>query len=107
MTLEDIGEGDDALLCITNLSGSGIRNWFFPDGSRVSSSENVNTTFYRTRSDMVVILNYKRGGVDGIYHCEIPHSMNATQTIYIGVYTANSGKYKNDTLLFYSTIAIL
>ena len=51
--------------------------------------------FYRTRGQMVVRLNRRRGGEDGIYHCEIPDSVNViqcdsastNQTIYIEVYT--------------------
>ena len=34
--------------------------------------------------------NCRGCGVDGIYRCEIPDSMNVTQSIYIGVYTARS-----------------
>ena len=103
VTLEDIGEGDDALLCITNhtaccrppytgVNGSTIGNWFFPNGSRVPSSGNQ-TDFHRTRSQMVVLLHRRRGGVEGIYRCVIPDAMNVTQTIYIGVYSANTGEW--------------
>ena len=101
--LEDIGEGDDALLCITNqtaccrppytgVNGSAIGNWFFPNGSRVPSSGNQ-TDFHRTRSQMVVLLHRRRGGVEGIYRCVIPDAMNVNQTIYIGVYSANTGEW--------------
>ena len=99
MTLEDIGEDDDALLCITNLTTcckppypmSGTGNWFFPNGSRVPSS-GKQWDFHRTRGQMVVRLNRRRGGEHGIYRCEIPDSANVNQTIYIGVYTAGSGE---------------
>ena len=43
---------------------------------------------------MMVQLNRRRGGEDGIYRCEIPDSMNVTQTIYIGVYTADTSTGK-------------
>ena len=97
VTLEDIGEGDDALLCKTNPSaccGRNItrcakRDWFFPNGSRVLGSANKQD-FYRNRGQMVVRLNRRRGGEEGIYRCEIPDSMNVIQTIYIGVYTAST-----------------
>ena len=102
MNLEDIGEEDDtALLCITNLTaccqpaqanGSSLGNWYFPNGTRVPS-EFVNETiwdFYRDRGLMVVRMKRRRGGEEGIYRCEIPDSMNVTQTIYIGVYTRAS-----------------
>ena len=101
VALEDIGEGDDALLCVSNLTdchhypyiGNGfpLGNWFFPNKTRVPGG-NQQWEFYRTRSQMVVHLHRRRGGVDGIYRCEIPDSMNVTQTIYIGVYTANTGE---------------
>ena len=48
--------------------------------------------FYRNRGDMVVRMYRRRGGVEGIYRCEIPDSMNVTQTIYIGMYTAGSSE---------------
>ena len=99
VTLEDIGDEDAALLCMTNLatccrppySTSGSGNWYFPNETRVPSTS-WNWDFYRSRGQMSVCLNRWRGGVDGIYHCEINDSTNALQTIYIGVYNASSGK---------------
>ena len=101
MALEDIGKGDDALLCVTNLTASDFpgtfRNWFFPNGTKVPS-RTVNSTsreqwdFYRTRGKTVVRLNRRRGGEEGIYRCEIPDSLNVLQAIYIGVYKASSGE---------------
>ena len=102
MILENIGEGDDALLCITNYTaccrshytenGAALGNWFLPNGTRVPSSGDQ-VDFYRTRGQMVVVLNHKRGGEEGIYCCEIPDTMNVTQTIYIGVYSASTGEW--------------
>ena len=103
MTLEDISEGDNALLCINNYTaccqgpytgemGHVLGNWFFPNGTRVPSvGENWN--FYRTRGQMVVRMYRRRGGVEGIYYCEIPDAMNVTQTMYIGVYSASTGEW--------------
>ena len=102
VTVEDIGENHDALDCISNCYQTCKRNWFFPNGTRVPD-ENNKSDFYRNREQMVVHLNRRRGGVDGIYRCEIPDSMNATQRIYIGVYTASSGKW-HSALLFSSTL---
>ena len=102
VTLEDIGDGVDALLCETNLNACCISpyignwfalgNWFFPNKTRVPSA-GEQWDFYRHRGDMVVGLNHRRGGVDGIYRCDIPDSMIVTQTIYIGVYIASSGEF--------------
>ena len=94
MTLEDIGEGGDALHCITNLTGvnGSVRgDWYFPNGTTVLSTPN-NLEMHRTRDQMVVCMNRRDGGDDGIYYCEIHDSMNVTQTIYIGVYTAGTGE---------------
>ena len=102
MTLEDIGEDDTALFCMTNFTaccrapytgenGTGLGNLYFPNGTEVPSS-GMQWDFYRIRGPMVVSLNRRGGGEDGIYQCEIPDSMNVTQTIYIGVYTAGSGE---------------
>ena len=103
--LEDIGGGDDdALLCITNQTaccqppytgdmGEGLGNWFFPNESRVPSVNHTQWDFYRTRGQMVVRMHRRRGGVEGVYHCKIPDTMNVTQTIYIGVYSASTGEW--------------
>ena len=101
MTLEDIGEGVDALHCVTDQNACcrtlhtgvnmSIGNWYFPNGSRVLGSGGQRD-FLRTRGQSVVRLHRRRGGVNGIYHCEIPDAMNVIQTIYIGVYTADTGE---------------
>ena len=38
-------------------------------------------------------MNRRRGGVEGIYHCEVPDAMNVTQTKHIGVYSISTGKW--------------
>ena len=98
MTLEDIGQGVNALLCITNLSacclqpyGFVIGNWFFPNATKVPSGGNQ-SDFFRTRGQVEVHLNRNKGEEEGIYRCEIPDSINALQIIYIGVYTATTGE---------------
>ena len=109
MTPEDIDEGDDALLCLTDnrmccgraqSPGHGILgNWYYPNGTTVGSSvyyydngQYIMWEFYRNRGQSVVRLNRRRGGVTGIYCCEIPDIMSVTQFIYIGIYTANTGE---------------
>ena len=97
MNLEDIGEYGGALLCNTNLTACcrppytepAIGNWYFPNGTRLPSTGN-HWGFHRNRGEMVVCMHRRRGGVSGIYRCEIPDSVDVTQTIYIGVYAANT-----------------
>ena len=99
VTLENIGEGDNALLCITNQTaccnpsemGPALGNWFFPNGTIIPGSGN-RWDFHRSRGQMVVRLNRRSGGEEGIYRCEIPDSMNVIQNIYIGVYSESTGE---------------
>ena len=101
--MEDIGEGDNALFCITNLTAccthpytrgtpKAIGNWYFPNGTRLHSVNGEEWDLYRSRGKMVIRMNRRRGGVEGIYHCEIPDAMNVAQNIYIGVYSASTGE---------------
>ena len=99
--LEDIGKGDDALLCRTNqtaccrppYTGShAIGHWYFPNGTRVPSS-GAQWDFFRTRGQMVVRLHRRRGGEEGIYRCEIPDTFGFNQTLYIGVYSGSAGEW--------------
>ena len=116
MTLEDIGEGNDALLCMTSFTAccrppytatkSSLGNWFFPNGTVVPSN-GAQWDFYRNRGQMVVRLNRRSGGVEGMYQCVIPDSLNVTLTIYIGVYTGGTGEWYMSIQLFVSSIIIL
>ena len=100
MILEDIGEGDDALLCVTDQPAccrppyynGAIGNWFFPNGTRVPSSVSQ-WDFHRIRGQSAISLQSRRGGMNGIYSCVIPDAMNVTRTILIGVYTAETGEW--------------
>ena len=101
--LEDIGEGDNALLCITELTaccqppytdeiGAVMGNWYFPNGTRVPSkvvngTSEVQWDFYRTRGRSVVLMHRKGGGENGTYRCEIPDALGVMQTVYIEVTT--------------------
>ena len=102
MNLEEIGEGlDAALLCVTdNTACCGraqvpnmgvLGDWYYPNDT-VVPNQGDGWDFYRLRDQSVVYMNRRRGGEDGIYHCEIPDATGVDQTIYIGVYTASSGE---------------
>ena len=109
VSLENIGEGHDALYCIANKSACcrnpytprALGNWFFPNGTRVPSS-GLKWDFHRTRGQMVVLLQRRRGGENGIYHCVVPDATNVIQTIYIGVYTGSPGEFPLDHGVLYS-----
>ena len=99
VTLEDIGKTNNTtLFCRTNLTaccrhpyGPPLGNWFFPNGIRIPGSS-IALDLYRTRGQMVIRMNRRKGGEDGIYRCEILDSLNITQIMYIGVYNTSTGK---------------
>ena len=105
--LEDIGESGTALLCTTDLVAccrrndtafysSPLGNWFFPNGTAlpnmIINAQGLVWNFYRNRGPSVVRMNRRRGGVNGIYHCDIPDQSGNTQSLHVGVYTRNTGK---------------
>ena len=104
VTADDIGEGVNALRCMTDntsccrrpytesLGFSALGNWFFPNGTRVPSS-GVQWDFHRTRGHMVVLLHRRRGGEDGVYRCIVPDKDGNDQSTYIGVYTEGAGEW--------------
>ena len=107
MTLDDIGESNDALLCMTDNTaccaraqspgGVTLGEWYYPNGTGVANfiaaQPDLQWEFYRNRGQSVARMNRRRGGVNGIYRCEIPDTTGVNQSIYIGVYTVNSGEW--------------
>ena len=106
MNLEDIGEGNNELLCITDNTACCSRaespgmavlgDWSFPNGTvvpnEIITADGLRWDFYRLRGASRVRLLRRRGGVDGIYRCDIPDNSDVFQTIYIGIYSASTGK---------------
>ena len=100
MDVDDIGEGDDALLCHTNNTGC-CTNYMGQkrDGEWYSSCNQDNNmivgtlgdparnkAFYRNRSSSIVRLN-RRGSPSkrGCFRCEVPDDNNVTQTIFVNI----------------------
>ena len=101
--LDNIGESDESLLCLTDLPVCcrcpycnplwGARgNWFFPNGTRVPSS-GKEWDIHRTRGQMRVLLQRRRSGVTGIYRCVVPDQNEEQLNLYVGVYTTNTGGF--------------
>ena len=113
VTLDDIGDGGvNGLLCLTDLteccrsgdtSGRGaLGEWFYPNETALPNmvpfldGRPNPWDFYRNRDKSIVRMNRRRGGVNGIYRCEIPVSVTPSvvnQNLYIGVYTASTGEW--------------
>ena len=91
--VDDIGEGDTALFCLTNATncctstltgGPALGNWFFPDGLGVPSGTGVSSNgFYRTRGLSVVSLHHQNNpseSLRGRFSCEL-----LGNTIYVNI----------------------
>ena len=94
MLLSDIGEGSNALFCLTSRTrcctteaGLNRGGWRFPNSSIVNTTNNYK--FYRTRGYSSVLLNRRSNILEptGIFACRIPTIQSEGNTnLYIGVY---------------------
>jgi hypothetical protein len=94
--VNDIGEGDDALLCHTNKTDccrkppNRAGEWYYPEGYRVGV-QGVGFAyyeeFYRDRGNGVVRLNRRQDiiGRLGVFRCEIPDANNNIQDVHVNV----------------------
>ena len=85
--LSAIGEGESALLCVTNKTACCGRpnrfgEWFFPNGSMVPSAGS-NWDFFRGRGDKLVRLSRRNDAMSptGIYQCKVPDASGVLQTL--------------------------
>ena len=96
VNLEDIGEGECALICYTNSSDCcqsvwpRTGEWYFPNGSYVGIEGDMKD-FYRNRIGMMVHLNRRNNAryPTGIYCCDVPGSNG---NMCIGAYNKGDGK---------------
>ena len=95
INITEVGEGDNAVLCMTNLTpccrNSQQGDWIYPDGTPVNGNR-TGDDIYRDRRDMVVRLHRRNNVITptGQYCCEVPTmanpSSNATICIILGKY---------------------
>ena len=106
--LDNIGESHESLLCLTNLtaccrtphSTAALGDWFYPNATAVPNmvidAQGLRWDFYRTRGQMMVLMHRRRGGVTGMYRCDMPDQNENPHRLYVGVYTANTGGYSQE-----------
>ena len=93
VSLTDIGEGYNALHCLTDLTTccrasdtgtEGMGQWVLSNGFVLLGSS---TGFYRRRGPSAVLLNRRTGAVGhtGLYICQVPDGSGMERTLYIGV----------------------
>ena len=91
--LEDIGEEDNALWCVSNYtrccdSSSSFRGEFhYPDGSMVPVAANQQS-LYRNRNSNYIRLNQRSSATNpplGRYRCEILDDSGSVQWLFINI----------------------
>jgi hypothetical protein len=88
LSLSSIGEGESALLCVTDGSCCTPPNrsgeFYYPDNTRVGT-EGSGDDFYRDRGNQMIRLHRRNDATSptGMYKCAIPDSSGVTQEIFI------------------------
>ena len=112
--INEIGEGDDALLCFTDLRECCRRNhtlvskalgeWLYPDREEVETLEKSHPDhrFYRNRDRSVVRLNLRKNAamaevIIGQFCCKVPDATSSLVTICINV--SDSGNYSSSGMV--------
>ena len=95
MLLSDIGEGSNALFCLTDRTqcctteaGDARGGWRFPNDSLVSYN-NKNLSSYQIRGYSSIRFNRRTDTMEptGIYKCRLPDEATGSgKNLYIGVY---------------------
>ena len=93
VAITDIGSGAAALVCTTTytpccFSGNREAQWYFPNGSQVPN--NPSLPYQRTRGTNPGRVFLHRNSEDtttGIFRCDIPVASDATQSLYVRIYT--------------------
>ena len=101
--ISDIGEGDDALLCFTDLTdccnkiytvvSMPLGDWFYPNETRILSD----AVIYRNRDRSVVRLHRRENTTEphGQYCCKVPDATYRLVTLCINVTMSNSSESDN------------
>ena len=95
VTVTAVGEDMEGVFCLTSQQSccdttNGLRGrWLSPDGTEVGSSGGVTVE----RGPSRLTLNQEDEAIvgNGVFSCEIPDSEGVMNTLYIGVYSEDSG----------------
>lgn len=100
--LDDIGQGPNALLCLTDKTpccDEADGNWYLPDGTPLPSdtiSSNLQNLYVSREGNQTVRLNNNMTEVNvsfGIYSCGILDRQDNVNHLYVGIYPPNEGEY--------------
>ena len=99
VVVDDIGEGENALFCVTDNSAccrsTGQGEFMFPNGSLVPTA-NAQRDFYRNRGSQFIRFNRRNGATSplGKYSCDIPNASGDLQRIFLEVGKPFSDPFK-------------
>ena len=91
VNVDDVGEGDDALLCHTDKSDCcdyyRVGEWYYPSGNIVRTMGGSGDEFYRNRGPQVVRLNRRQGTFTerGLFQCEVPDASYIYHSVYVNI----------------------
>ncbi len=95
VTPSDIGETNNALLCLTpvlDCCDSSTGDWFFPSGPAVPVSL-AGLSLYSDRGPSVVRLNRIADNVgSGVYRCELLTAVGVSMSLHVGLYPLDEGE---------------
>lgn len=89
MLISEIGEGENALLCVTDKQDCCLSSragyFYYPNGASVVYSHT--NSLHRDRGPQVVRLNRRHNVFQplGRYRCDIPDSSGKVQSIFINI----------------------
>ena len=85
----------DLTKCCSGTEGSFRGDWYFPNGTRLSFSEE--NGFYEGRGAKIVNLyrNTQATSPTGIFYCKIPYDNKnpSNETLYVGLYNTAAGMF--------------
>ena len=99
VTNTDIGTDTAALVCTTAYPpcctsvNRDTANWYFPNGNQVPN--NPALPYQRSRGEnpgRVILNRNSESTTTGIFRCTIPDASGVTQSLYVGIYTAEASE---------------
>ena len=99
VNLNEIGNDNEALLCLTNNtnccssdeSAERLGHWYLPNST--IPVDVYGDEFYGNRGPSVIRLHRHNDSImlSGIFHCDIPDANGINQNIYVGIYMQEDG----------------
>ena len=91
--------GVNTLLCASDTTNPTTRQWYDRDGYALGTTKPTNGVYQAIDSASGGVLLYTAGGIGiGLHYCRISDSSGSIQTLYVGLYTAGSGRANGENM---------